>query len=211
VHEAVGALTFCLSPKPHSFVLDLSLSSNGVGRKSEANPRSKRTTEKAREVQNRKMENENDSELGKLLLEGERGGVFYLQICMSFLVGSMLICAVIVNIYLMFSSKILPSNIIFNVIFCFICLLFAPDAFLIGFLSTKIKIQVFENGFQYCDEKIFFRDVKKFRYSQIVPSKKAFSFDFTMNNQQEKSFSTVGWSNESILADLLKKKVIGQL
>jgi hypothetical protein len=41
---------------------------------------SKRTTENAREVQNEDMKNENDSELGKLLVECSKGFHFWLVV-----------------------------------------------------------------------------------------------------------------------------------
>ena len=110
------------------------------------------------------MENKNDSELGKLLLEGERGSRFYIGGCMAiFSVASMAALSCFLLFYI-FYRKSLTGDVamaglisLFTLPFTFLLVAAMKD-------GIEARFRVYENGIFINKKKLTYSEIKYFVY-----------------------------------------------
>ena len=165
----------------------------------------------AREIQKAKMENENDSELGNLLLEGERGSRFYLGGCLAiFLVAFMAALSCFLLLY-MFHRKSLTGDVamaglisLFTLPFTFILLAGMKD-------GMEARFQVYENGIFINKKKLTYPEIKYFVYKPFgyrSPNSIHFYSEGKRRKPHLLASTNISWQNENAVLQLIRQKIV---
>jgi hypothetical protein len=179
----------------------------------------KRTTEKAREVQKEEMENENHSDLGKLILEGKKGWYFWTNYLTR---GSQLpinytllyfgsVFYLCIPLILAFNFKDIPRMLFFLFLPIPVCFM-AYAVYLVRkndleYLNSELKI--YTNSISIGKKRkqiIFFSEVKNVTYLPFDTNKSG-SFVFYLKNNATFSINLRIWSNENDMEALLRQQL----
>jgi hypothetical protein len=166
---------------------------------------SKRTTEKAREVQNGKMENKNDSEMGQLLLEGKRGWRSHFSYTACFI-------SVIGGIY--FFGFFWPNSPFRNkqntteTLVAILAVIFCSSLVPVLLYNIWMSFRVYEKGVQFNKKIIIFSEIKFFMYKTRgyrTPSTLKFVMEDLLRKPIYVPLSF--WENEEKILKSVRKEV----
>ncbi len=187
----------------------------GAGGKSEANPMSKRTTEKAREVQDGKMGN---SDLGKLIIKGKRGWIFWISLgikcCLAYVFGSLAAENFFYSLSknAQFDEYFSVSDARFSLLINLICL-FSILYSIVNHIYKGIKgsIEIYENGISLGKMAFLYTSIEKVKYRKLDKKDAAKSLIIYSENSERISFLPSIYSNESQIIKLIKQKLAEKL